>query len=76
MLDKNFGKRDLYKKLNDKLVNHLILDDDADTILKNMINDIPNKIYECSLCGYTSDDSANFEDDICLMCLRIHDMDY
>ena len=31
---------------------------------------------ECKLCGFTSYNSTNFHEGICLMCCRIHKIDY
>ena len=35
-----------------------------------------NRTLECNLCGFTSEDSTNFNDEICLQCCRIHEIDY
>lgn len=34
------------------------------------------KSQECKLCGFTSHDENNFHKGICLMCRRIHKIDY
>ena len=31
---------------------------------------------ECKLCGFTSYNSTNFHEGICLACCRIHEIDY
>ena len=53
---------------------------------QKQINNIKNLMFEmkfymkesqeCKLCGYTSHDEHNFHKGICLMCCRIHEIDY